>query len=102
MFNIKRLNNFGGYFMSLVRAFLVVSLITVLGVLSLVPAQKSSRTQDAARHSGQAAEAFSDVMNIKDQRIPKELHDNAEAIAVFPGVLKAAFLVGGKGGQGVI
>jgi lipid-binding SYLF domain-containing protein len=41
-------------------------------------------------------------MNVKDQAIPKELLDTAEAIAVFPGVLKAAFLVGGRGGQGVI
>src|SRR5204863_8955690 len=32
----------------------------------------------------------------------KELLDTAEAIAVFPGVIKAAFLVGGRGGQGVI
>ena len=28
--------------------------------------------------------------------------DKAEAIAVFPGVVKAAFIFGGKGGQGVI
>ncbi len=28
--------------------------------------------------------------------------DKAEAIAVFPGVVKAAFIVGGTGGQGVI
>jgi SH3 domain-containing YSC84-like protein 1 len=68
----------------------------------LTPAQKSSRTTDAARHAGDAAEAFADIMNVKDKAIPKELLDNAEAIAVFPGVVKAAFIVGGRGGQGVI
>jgi len=41
-------------------------------------------------------------MNVKEKAIPKELLDTAEAIAVFPGVIKAAFLVGGRGGQGVI
>ncbi|MFN2530654.1 MAG: lipid-binding SYLF domain-containing protein [Pyrinomonadaceae bacterium] len=64
-------------------------------------AQKS-RTQDAERHSREAAEAFADIMNVKERAIPKELLDKAEAIAVFPGVLKAAFIIGGRGGQGVI
>src|SRR5215510_7366678 len=88
--------------MTLGRVFFVFSLLTAIGVAAIVPAQKSSRMQDAARHSGQASEAFADVMNIKDHRIPKDLLDKAEAIAVFPGVVKAAFIVGGKGGQGVI
>src|SRR3982751_4244513 len=66
------------------------------------PAQKKSRTQDAARHSSDAAKTFTEIMNVKDKAIPKELLDTAEAIAVFPGVIKAAFLVGGRGGQGVI
>ena len=64
------------------------------------PAQK--RLQDATRHSREAAETFTEIMNVRDKAIPKELLDKAEAIAVFPGVLKAAFIFGGKGGQGVI
>jgi lipid-binding SYLF domain-containing protein len=65
------------------------------------PAQKS-RTQDAERHAREAAEVFTQIMNVRDQAIPKELLDKAEAIAVFPDVVKAAFIFGGKGGQGVI
>ena len=65
-------------------------------------AQKKSRTQDAARHSSAAAKTFTEIMNVRDQAIPKELLDKAEAIAVFPGVIKAAFIFGGRGGQGVI
>jgi lipid-binding SYLF domain-containing protein len=63
---------------------------------------KKSRMQDAARHSREAAEVFTEIMNIKEKSIPKELLDKAEAIAVFPDVIKAAFVIGGKGGQGVI
>ena len=66
------------------------------------PAQKSSRTQDAARHAREAAETFNEIMNIREKAIPKDLLDKAEAIAVFPGVLKAAFIFGGRGGQGLI
>jgi lipid-binding SYLF domain-containing protein len=69
---------------------------------NLVSAQKKSRMQDAERHSREAAEVFTEIMNVKEKAIPKELLDKAEAIAVFPGVLKAAFIIGGKGGQGVI
>src|SRR3982751_4284917 len=68
----------------------------------ITPAQKKSRTQDAARHASEAAKTFTEIMNVKDKAIPKELLDASEAIAVFPGVIKAAFLVGGRGGQGVI
>jgi SH3 domain-containing YSC84-like protein 1 len=69
---------------------------------SNVVSQKTARTRDAARHAGAASEAFSDIMNVRDKAIPKELLDRAEAIAVFPGMVKAAFIVGGRGGQGVI
>lgn len=69
---------------------------------NLVSAQKKTRMQDATRHSGAAAKVFTEIMNVRDKAIPKELLDKAEAIAVFPGVVKAAFIVGGRGGQGVI
>ena len=74
--------------------------LAVSGIEAL--AQKKTRTQDAARHSSTAAKTFTEVMNVRDKAIPKELLNKAEAIAVFPGVIKAAFIVGGKGGQGVI
>jgi SH3 domain-containing YSC84-like protein 1 len=89
--------------MSKVRIVFVFTLVfMLLGSSVLVPAQKQSRTQDAERHSREAADAFADIMNVKDKAIPKELLDKSEAIAVFPGVVKAAFIVGGRGGQGVI
>lgn len=66
-------------------------------------AQKSNkRMNDAARHSSDAAKVFNEIMGVRDKALPKELLDKAEAIAVFPGVVKAAFIVGGRGGQGVI
>src|SRR5215216_4946821 len=87
--------------MSVTRVRCIV-LIALLGLFVAVPAQKKSRTADAARHAQDAAKQFSDVMNVRESAIPKELLDKAEAIAVFPGVVKAAFIVGGRGGQGVI
>lgn len=80
----------------------VVLVVLLVSSALITPAQKSSRTQDAARHASESAKTFTEIMNVKDKAIPKELLDTAEAIAVFPGVIKAAFLVGGRGGQGVI
>ena len=81
----------------------VAILLVLLALLSSTPiAQKKSRTGDAARHASDAAKAFTEIMNVRDKAIPKELLDDAEAIAVFPDVVKAAFIVGGRGGQGVI
>jgi SH3 domain-containing YSC84-like protein 1 len=88
------------------RALRVLCAVSVLGSLALLggvtTAQKKSRTNDAARHAGEAAETFTEIMNVKDKAIPKEMLDGAEAIAVFPGVIKAAFVIGGRGGQGLI
>lgn len=69
---------------------------------NLVSAQKKSRMQDATRHAQEAAEVFTEIMNVRERAIPKELLDKAEAIAVFPDVVKAAFIFGAKGGQGLI
>lgn len=86
----------------------------LLGLGTTVTAQKADtgvvatrsvepkRLADAERHSQDAAAVFNEIMGVKEKAIPKELLDKAEAVAVFPGVVKAAFIVGGQGGQGVI
>jgi lipid-binding SYLF domain-containing protein len=98
-----RRNSGGLVFMFLLRASFALILVGLLLSTAIVtPAQKDSRTKDAARHASDAAKTFTEIMNVKDKAIPKELLDTAEAIAVFPDVLKAAFFLGGRGGQGVI
>lgn len=41
-------------------------------------------------------------MSIRDKAIPADLLKRAKAVAVFPNVLKGAFIIGGQGGKGVI
>ena len=91
------------------RSFIYRTLFCSLSISLLVvtcavatPAQKKSRLQDATRHAQEASEVFTQIMNVREKAIPKDLLDRAEAIAVFPDVIKAAFIFGGKGGQGVI
>ncbi len=80
-----------------------LSLVLLVAFCALsASAQKKSRLHDATRHASSAAKTFTEIMNVRDRAIPKELLDKAEAIAVFPGVVKAAFIFGVRGGQGVI
>ena len=85
-------------------AISAVSVVLLLAFSAqLASAQgKQSRVDDATRHASAAAKVFTEIMNVREKAIPKELLDKAEAIAVFPDVVKAAFIFGGKGGQGVI
>jgi SH3 domain-containing YSC84-like protein 1 len=38
-----------------------------------------------------------EIMLAPDQAIPKDVLDSAECVAVFPQVIKAGFIVGGRG-----
>jgi SH3 domain-containing YSC84-like protein 1 len=48
-----------------------------------------------------AGMVMEEIMNIPDN-IPQDLIDKAECIVIFPSVLKAAFIVGGSYGRGVM
>ncbi|HEV2705609.1 MAG TPA: lipid-binding SYLF domain-containing protein [Pyrinomonadaceae bacterium] len=65
-------------------------------------APSAKQQKDAQKKATDAARVFEQIMAAPDHSVPKELLDKAEAVAVFPGVLKAGLLVGGRGGSGVI
>jgi lipid-binding SYLF domain-containing protein len=89
--------------LSLLKRLTAIPFFVLMFCLSatLVAAQ-SKRMKDAERHASAAAKVFDQVMSVREKSIPRELLDRAEAIAIFPGVVKAAFIIGGHGGQGVI
>jgi lipid-binding SYLF domain-containing protein len=57
---------------------------------------------DEQERAVKAAQVLTDVMKAPDQAIPNELMERAEAIAVFPHVIKGAFGVGGEYGHGLV
>ena len=48
-----------------------------------------------------ASKVVDEVMKVADRSIPRDLLQKAKAIVVFPGTVKAAFIIGGQGGTGV-
>jgi lipid-binding SYLF domain-containing protein len=49
-----------------------------------------------------AGDVLTEIMQAPDQGIPNELMERAEAVAVFPHVIKGAFGVGGEYGHGLV
>ena len=66
-----------------------------------VTASGQMKIKDEVSQSEKAARVFSEIMNTPDKGIPQELIEHAECVAVFPSVLKAGFIIGGRGGRGV-
>jgi len=64
--------------------------------------RSTKKARAAAEQSAKAARVFDQIMGMRERSIPSDLLDKAEAVAVFPGVIKAGFIVGGRGGRGVI
>ncbi len=57
---------------------------------------------DEATRIRNAAAVFNEIMRAPDRAIPQYVLDRAVGVAVFPGVLKAGFVVGGEHGKGII
>jgi SH3 domain-containing YSC84-like protein 1 len=85
-------------------ALISASLLLIVSAATVVQNQpkNAKKVAEATKEAQKAAEVFTEIMNVPDRAIPQKLLDNARAIAVFPGVIKAGFIVGGRAGGGVI
>jgi lipid-binding SYLF domain-containing protein len=85
-------------------ALISLSLFLIVNIATVAQSQpkNAKRVAEATKEAQKAANVFTEIMNVPDRAIPQKLLDKAEAIAVFPGVIKAGFIVGGRAGDGVI
>lgn len=80
---------------SMLRVVAVVSLLVSMATAGLAD------RKDAIKQAKKAAEVFREIMSTPDNSVPLGVLDKAVCIAVFPDVIKAGFIVGGRGGRGV-
>jgi len=80
-------------------AFLALSIQTV--PFAQTKKDVKADIKDETSQAEKAAKVFTEIMDTPDKGIPHNLFDSASCVAVFPSVLKAAFIVGGQGGRGV-
>jgi lipid-binding SYLF domain-containing protein len=71
-----------------------VSLIAAMGLTVF----GQNKEEDRVKNAGQV---MTEIMNIPDD-IPQNVIDKADCVVVLPSVLKAAFIVGGSYGRGVM
>jgi SH3 domain-containing YSC84-like protein 1 len=84
---------------SMIRMVVAFCLALALSAVAQSQAQRSLR--DEVGQSEMAARVFREIMDTPDKGIPLELLDDAECVVVFPSVLKAGLVLGGRGGRGV-
>ena len=73
------------------KAFLIMALI-------LIPSAQSR--DDVSDRLATAADVFLELLNAADSDVPEGLLEDAECVAVIPGVRRAAFGFGGQSGRG--
>jgi len=88
-------------------SFLAVTFVALIAFTSVTlplrsDDEHSAKVKEAAAQSAKAAKVFDAIMQAPDKSIPRNLLGRAKAIAVFPQVIKASFVVGGEGGRGVV
>ncbi len=72
-----------------------------LGVFATTAAAADISTKEAKRIQ-EAATVLKEIHAVPDKDIPQELWDKAECVIVVPGLKKAAFVVGGEYGSGLM
>jgi lipid-binding SYLF domain-containing protein len=78
---------------------ILASVTTAVLVLAFsTPADKETKEEDRIKDAGKV---MTEILNVPDD-VPQDLLDKAECVVVFPSVLKAAFIVGGSYGRGVM
>lgn len=85
--------------MRIMKSINLIAVICLLACLA-VPASAFDK-DDAISQAQKASTVFKEIMATPDKGVPSSILDKAYCIAVFPQVIKAGFIVGGRGGRGV-
>ena len=73
-------------------------------LVTFLHAQPRAQKDDdnEAKRVRDAATVFAEIMAAEDKAIPEAILNKANGIAIFPGTVKAGFIVGGMRGRGVL
>jgi lipid-binding SYLF domain-containing protein len=80
------------------RTFIIAGVTLVASSVAL----NAAMSKGLANRLQDATEVLRELHATPDKDVPQELWDKAECVAVIPSVKKAAFIVGGEYGKGVL
>lgn len=80
-----------------------IGAVTIAAVLgSMTPDVSAELSQREMSRIKEAATVLKEIHEVPDKDIPRELWDRAECVIVVPSLKKAAFIVGGEYGKGLM
>jgi lipid-binding SYLF domain-containing protein len=71
-------------------------------IFSLAISSTLGAQNDEARRVTDALTVLSEIMSAGDQSVPRSIMQKAEAVAVFPSLIKGGLIVGGQRGRGIL
>jgi lipid-binding SYLF domain-containing protein len=81
---------------------MVKKLVACAGVLLLASSVFAALSSDEVKRLRESASILSELRSAPDKGIPEDLWNKAECVLVIPSLKKAAFIVGGEYGSGVM
>jgi lipid-binding SYLF domain-containing protein len=83
--------------------YITMIVVVLISLLFVSPAEIQSQEKSKEIEKVEnAVEVFKEMVDLPEEGIPEALLSKAEAIAVIPGFWKAAWVIGGRHGKGVI
>jgi lipid-binding SYLF domain-containing protein len=80
------------------RGGLIVMTLLLVGA----SAAAAAPSKDESKRVAGAADVLTELRSTPDRSIPEDIWERARCVAVIPGVKKAAFVIGGEYGKGVM
>src|SRR5438105_13187437 len=81
--------------------YLAAALLLIAPATFAAPPASDKDDKDEAKRLDNAGTVIDEILNVPDN-IPQDLLDKARCVVVLPSVVKAAFIVGGSYGRGVM
>src|SRR4029078_2474453 len=76
--------------------------LTAIGILLMASPSFAELSKDEVKRLSDSAAIVTELRDSPDKGIPEDLWEHAECVVVIPSLKKAAFIVGGEYGSGVM
>ena len=80
----------------------IIGALTMAIVMAATTAPAADLSQKAADSIKEAATTLREIHAVPDKDIPQELWEKASCVIVIPSLKKAAFIIGGEFGKGLM
>ena len=81
-----------------------ISVCLIIGLTAMAAGSAQNVSSAGTERIEKAIAAFQDILSLEkpEERLPGKLLEKAQGIAIIPGVIKAAWGVGGQWGRGIV